>query len=142
MKPSQVRFNRDNKPVLPKRLAEIVDLMYAAEQERYKVQHAADRLKDIESACRETLIERVDLKESKGVVGLTAKAEIDVKRVPEVMDWTKLHRYIRRTGSFEFLQKRLSPKAVEERWEDKKTVPGVGAINVKTVSLTKLKRRG
>lgn len=142
MRPAQVKFNREGTPQLPKKLPEVVDLLYATEQERFALQHKVDRLKSIESACEQALIDRIDLKEAKGATGRVASVEIEVKRVPVAVDWDKLLRHVRKTGEFEFLQRRLSTKAVEERWEAGKAVPGTGVLNVKTVHLRKLKKRG
>lgn len=60
-------------------------------------------------------------------------------RTPVVTDWPKLYKYIAETDGFDMLQKRLTPTAVKERWENLVDVPGVMAEDTVELSITKLK---
>lgn len=125
-------------PKLPKSLGACADLLYKTREERLKLQREVDRLEKKESALENHFIEELS-KDSTGVAGRVARVQINSKPVPVVEDWSKFYTYIKKNNAFELLQRRLSAKAVEERWEDKKQVPGVGRFNAKKVSCTKLK---
>ena len=57
---------------------------------------------------------------------------------PVVQDWDKFYANLKKKGEFDLLNRALNKRAVKERWEDGKTVPGVGTFKVTTVSVTKL----
>ncbi len=123
---------------LPKSLGAVVDLFYKTRQERYELQHKLDAMKKIEAACEERIINELPKSESTGIAGKTARAAVNTKKVPQVSDWGSLYGYIIKNKAFDLLQKRLSTKAVEERWEAGKKLPGVEVYNAVTVSLTKV----
>lgn len=83
------------------------------------------------------LIEELPVSDAEGVVGKTIRATVVTKRVPVLEDWNAFTKYIKKTGDFDLLRRQVSTEAVEERWEAKKRVPGVGVFNKKKVSLTK-----
>jgi hypothetical protein len=122
---------------IPKTMGAVADLLYTTRQDRLKLQKAVDLLDAQEKALREHIINTLPASDS-GAAGLLARVSIVKKTIPQVEDWTKLWAYVKRTGDFDLLQKRLSPPAVEERWEAKKKVPGVVPFEVKTVSLNKV----
>ena len=124
-------------PKLPKTLAECADLLYKTREERYKVQKVAAQMEALEKAIKERLINELPKGEAHGIMGRMAKVEIDTEVVPTIEDWTKFCAHLKKTGDFDLIQHRLSPTAVAERWENKKTIPGVGKFNVKKVSCTK-----
>ena len=123
---------------LPATLGGCVDLLYKTRQQRYKLNKAVEALEKLESAISEHLINEVPKGESSGVAGKIARVSLTTKPVPQVTNWEEFYKYVKRTGSFELLQKRLATKAVEERWENKKPVPGVDKYNAIKISLNKL----
>lgn len=124
--------------VLPKTLGACVDLFYKTRQQRYKLNKEVEALEKLESAISEHLINEVPKGESSGVAGKIARVSLNTKIVPQVSDWDSFYKYVKRTGSFDLLQKRLATKAVEDRWENKKEVPGVAKYNAIKISLNKL----
>ena len=63
---------------------------------------------------------------------------IVTKQVPKVKDWDEFYKYVKKTGSFDLMQKRLTDAAIKERWENGKEVPGVEHFNVVSVSINKV----
>jgi hypothetical protein len=122
---------------LPKSDAAKADLLYQTRQERYRLQHQIEELEKLEGRIEEYFINHLPAGQT-GLAGTIARVQVETKPVPTVEDWAKLYQYIKRTGAFELLQRRLTKSAVEERWEDKKTIPGVGRFNAKSVSVTKI----
>ena len=122
---------------LPKTLGACVDRLFAIRAERSKLSAVDTKLDEERKAIEQRLIDELPASSAEGITGKLARATIVSKRVGTVSDWTKLQAYIKRTGAFELLSKRLSQEAVTERWEAKQQVPGVEGITVKKVSLTK-----
>lgn len=122
---------------LPKTLGACVDRLFAIRAERSKLSAVDTKLDEERKAIEQRLIDELPASSAEGITGKLARATIVSKRVGTVSDWTKLQAYIKKTGAFELLSKRLSQEAVTERWEAKKQVPGVEGITVKKVSITK-----
>lgn len=124
---------------LPKTLAQAADELYTTREERLKRQKEVDALAAREKELRDYLIANLPKSEASGVAGKVARATIKTKQVPTVKDWAKVHAYVKKTGAFELLQRRLSETAVQERWEAGKEVPGVEHFSAVVVSLEKVK---
>ena len=132
---------RQARPVpfkVPKQLATCADLLYTIRQERLALEKQLKELKSRESLLREHLINTLPKSEASGIAGRVARAKIETKEVPQVEDWEVLQKYVKRTGAFELLQRRLSDTAIKERWEAGKEVPGVKHFKAVVVSCTKV----
>jgi hypothetical protein len=123
---------------IPPKLGAVADLLYRTREARLRLSKECDALKERETALSEHLIRELPKSDASGVSGRVARATAVTKVVPTTEDWDALYRYVKRTGAFELLQKRLTAKAVEERWEAGKEVPGVGRFRTVVVSLSKL----
>lgn len=77
--------------------------------------------------------------DQKGVTGKVGRVEVTDKKIATVIDWTKFYKHIQKKGEFDLLNKAVNQKAVQERWEQEKTVPGVDTFTKKVISLTKVK---
>lgn len=122
-----------------KELAVLVDRYIQAREERRALEAQADKMKEeLEQPLKAQIL--VALKESgAGSVGGTKyQAALVKKTTPQVTDWSALYAHIQKTGEFELLQRRLSPPAVKERWDEKEEVPGVSPIQMEDLSITKL----
>ena len=122
----------------PKSMAACADLLYNKKQERLAADKVAAALKAEETALTNYIIDTLP-KDSGGAVGKHHKVETYTDDKLVVKDWDALYKYIKRTGRFELLQKRLGEGAAEELFADKKVVPGVGTFTVVKVSLTAAK---
>ena len=123
---------------LPKTVGACADALYTTRQERLAEQKKIDELKDREAQLKEHLIATLPKSDATGAAGRVAKVQIKTKPVPQVEDWDAFYKHVKRTGSFELLQRRLAEEAVRERWDAGKKVPGVEVFNTVTVSVTKL----
>lgn len=122
----------------PRSLAACADLYYELRQRRLEGAKALQELEAEERALKQHLIDNLPKAEASGVAGKTARVALVAKQVPQAEDWEALYAYVKRTGSFDLLQRRLSESAVQERWEAGKDVPGVRAFSVLTLSVHKL----
>lgn len=118
--------------------AQAADLLYRLKQARLEADKVAKDLKDRENKLKAYLIAELPQSDAKGVVGQLARATIKSKNVPVVEDWDAFYKHIQATGQFELMQRRVSDSAVKERWDNDETVPGVGYIITKDISLNKV----
>jgi hypothetical protein len=122
---------------VPKHPAKAGDLLYEIREKRYALNKEVAELAEQESQLREFIIRTLPKGEASGVCGSLARVEVTTKDIPQLKDKTKFLAYIKKTGQFDLMQIRISDTAVKDRWENKKTVPGVEAFPAVVVSCTK-----
>jgi hypothetical protein len=122
---------------LPKTLGACVDRLFAIRAELSQLKAVSGKLDEERKAIEQRLIDELPASNAEGITGKTARASIISKYVGTVSDWTKLQAFIKETGAFELLQRRLNQEAVQERWDARKPIPGVEGLTIKKVSVTK-----
>ena len=127
---------KKDKP-LPKTLGACADELKAIKDEMSGLNRELAELQARRTLLETKLIEELPASNAEGIVGKTIRATVVTKRVPVLEDWAAFTKHIKKTGDFDLLRRQVSTEAVEERWEAKKRVPGVGVFNKKKVSLTK-----
>lgn len=125
------------RPRVVKLTGALADKLYTMEQELSKKVKALKEYEAQVKALREDFINNLP-KDSSGIMGKVGRVKVTVKVKPTVEDWPSLYAHIKKTGSFELLQKRLGEAAVKERWDDKKEIPGVGRFNAVGLSVVKV----
>lgn len=123
---------------LPKSPAACADLLYTTREARLKMQKDVDKLQETETALKEYFIQSLPKNDATGIAGKIASVNISTSPVPQVEDWDKFYAFVKKTGAFQFLQRRVSETAVKDFWDNKKQVPGVGRFNAVKVSCTKI----
>lgn len=123
---------------LPKTLAQTADAAYALRDARLLLQRVVDLMQKDETALKEHLIQNLPKSQASGVSGKFANAKIEKVDEPTISDRAKLQAYLKKSGEFDLVSMRVNAKAVRERWDNKKKVPGVDAFTVVKVSLTKI----
>lgn len=78
--------------------------------------------------------------DQRGVTGKVGRVEVKSKDIASVEDWDAFYKHIKKKGEFELLNRAVNQKAVKERWEQGKQVPGVGTFVKKVISLTGVKK--
>lgn len=124
---------------IPKSMGACADLLFATRQRRLEAQKVVEAIQADETAIKEYIIASLSKGDDKGGIGKTHQVQVYTDPVPRIADPDKLFAYIKKTNSFDLLQRRVNEAAVKERWADKKKVPGVEPFNVTKVSLTKRK---
>lgn len=122
----------------PPKMGACADKLYLLREKRLAMQKEVDAVEAEEKALKEHIIQTLPKSEASGVAGKVARVTVVSKTVPRVADWDKLYKFIKKTGSFDLLQRRLTDTAIQERWEAGKAVPGVETFNAVTVSLNKV----
>ena len=117
-----------------------IDALYAIREHRLGLQRKVDELKQEEVKARERLFEMLSSLGLTKASGAVATAGIKVSKIPLVEDWDVLQQFIRDSGEFDLLQKRISVTAWRARFEEDIAVPGVSMVEDVDISLTKASR--
>lgn len=123
---------------IPATIGACADLLYKIRQERLKLQKEVEALEAQEHELREHIIATLPKSEASGVQGKVARVSVVTKDIPQVKDWNVFYEYVRKNKAFDLLQRRLADKAVKDRLEDGKKLPGVELFRATTVSLNKI----
>lgn len=133
-----VKVNK-KKLKMPKSLAGCADALYDTKQQRLAAQHEIKPLVDFEKELKDYLINNLPKSQAEGISGKSANAKIVRKEIPFIEDEKKVLVFAKKPGNEDLIKVSVNMEAVEARWNDGKTIPGVGKHTVVTVSSTKLK---
>lgn len=122
----------------PKAMGACADRLYQLRQKRLEMQKEVGKVAAEESALKEHIINTLPKSEASGVAGKLARVTVVTKEIPKVEDWDAFYKYVKKTGNFDLMQRRLTDAAVKERWEAGKEVPGVGHFNAVSISINKV----
>lgn len=89
-------------------------------------------------STEEHFVQTLKLGESSGVQGKKSRVQVTENIIPVVDDWTKFYAHIKKKGEFDLLNRAPNRAAIQERWDAKKQIPGIGKFHAKKVSCTKL----
>jgi hypothetical protein len=120
------------------KLGALADELHDVRDIRLALSKIVDAVKQQEDAITNHIIDTVDADTSGGVVGKRYKAIIVRKTIPVVENWDSVYEYIKRTDSFDMLNKALNHAAFNERRENGVTVEGIGTFEAKKLSVTKV----
>lgn len=122
---------------VPKTLGACADLLHDVREERYRLQKLVAAQEAKETVLEEHIIRTLSDTEG-GAIGLRYKAVKERKTKPVVKDWPAFWTYVFRNKASEFLQRRISDGAIQERWDAGKKIPGVETFTYIKLSLTKV----
>jgi hypothetical protein len=123
--------------IFPKTIGACVDKAYKLREKRHAIAQQVTEVEHEEHALKEHIINSFSKDSIEGAKGTIATASLQRKTVATVKDWDKFYEYIKKTKSFDLLQKRVSDGAYRERLEAGKAIPGVEPFQVLSLSLTK-----
>ena len=116
--------------------AELVDRIYSTRETVDDHKRVIDVLEESIKRDTERLSLLMEQSGSTEVAGAYARAKWGTKSVPQVRDWPSLYDFIRSSGSFELLHKRIGVKAWQERVDAGLTVPGVEQVILPEMKIT------
>lgn len=122
----------------PKAMGACADKLFELRNKRLAMQKEADAVAAEETALKNHIIKNLPKSEASGVAGKLARVTVVTKEIPQVKDWDAFYKYVKKTSSFDLMQKRITDSAIKERWEDGKEIPGVEHFNVVSVSINKV----
>ena len=119
------------------KLQELIDTTAAIEAERLALDRRSKELKKLEDDGKAQIAQ---VMKENGYITIAGKGErlatLGKSIEPMIADWSLTSEYIRRTGSLDLLQKRLTPTAVKLRWEEGLEVPGIDRYEVLKVTFS------
>lgn len=148
----------DQNPVLkvgapmPKTMGRCADLYHDVRELRLAMEKEVEEIKARETEVQEHIINTLSSGEGDtGAAGLKYRAQLVVKPKPRLLTgvdpqtllaregWGIFTSWVRKNDRFDMIQKRINESAVME-WQDaeKRVMPGLEMVNVKTLSVTKI----
>lgn len=122
----------------PKTMGACADRLYELKAKKAEAKRVTDAIEEEEKALKAHIIETLPKSEASGIAGKVARVKIEEKEVPQVKDWDAFYKYVKRTNSFDMMQRRLTDTAVMARIDAGKPLPGVEMFKYKSISLTKV----
>lgn len=125
---------------IPSTPGAVADQLYRLIEQRRELEAKVRELKEQETALKEFLLENLPEHGAEGIAGRLCRVNIIYKTLPIAEDWEAVHAWVRRNankGGFAILQKRLNQSAVKEILDSGKTIPGVGTMETKDLSIRK-----
>lgn len=139
---------------IPANLGRCTDLYHDIRALRLAMEKEANEMKVREAELKLYILQNLQRSDDRGAVGLRymakrvdkdaynfTKAQTDANEsvMDETSGWNLFTEWVRRTGNFNFLQKRLTDTAVKEWLEAGNPLPpGISKITVPDVSVTKV----
>lgn len=120
-----------------KSLGHMIDSLYAARADRIEKQREVDAMKLQERDLQASIMAKLEKQGISSGRGSLATASITKSVQPQVADWKKVYAYIRKEDAFHLLHQRVASTAWRELHEAGKKVPGIEAMPVQDLSLTK-----
>ena len=115
----------------------LIDSLYALRAKRLELEKVVEGHKQEEQRMRDEIIAILNTTGLRGAKGMAATAALVHKTKPQVTDWDQVYNYIRSTGEFGLLHKRITEGLWGALREDGFTVPGTEPIVLTDLSLTK-----
>lgn len=124
---------------LPQSLGHCGDLYREVQDMRLAMQKEVDAVKERETEIEDHLINNISKSSDRGVVGLRYVTKVVNKPFYKVSDWPLFYAFVKDTGRFDFLEKRLAKKATKDYVEqEKELLPGTEEGFAPELSVTKI----
>jgi hypothetical protein len=122
-------------------LGEMADSYYTARAARLAKEKELDALKEQEAVAKRIVMDVLKTLNLEGAKGNVANVSIQRRTQPNVINREAVESYIRETGDLGMLQFRVSVTRCKELWDDGIEIPGVEAVEVEDISLTKVSKK-
>lgn len=123
-----------------KSVGALIDELYVLRADRLELSKKVDALKTQEAHLRAKIIAQlrdVDLASGSGQI---ATGSITTSKEARMLDWNEFWQWAIEHDARDVIQKRVSITAIRERWEAGVEVPGLEAVEVADLSLTKRRK--
>lgn len=109
----------------PASLGAVIDQIWAAREEKRRLEAEVGEIEAKISELEQQLIERLDAEGLDRATGSKATVSVSTNTVANVTDWDALWQFILKNKYTHLLQRRVSDPAYRELLEQGKKVPGV-----------------
>lgn len=93
--------------------------------EKTKTYQLIQEMKDEASNWEDELMSRYDEEELRGALGKNARLILEVVETWSPYNWEKFTAYVKKHDAWDLLHKRAATRAVRDRTEDGKKIPGL-----------------
>ena len=118
------------------KLSRMVDRFHDAREQRLEADRRAAALKKEENDLKQLIIDNLLSSGTDVIGGRVLTVTLVKKSKPSAQDWGAIYDYIKEHDAFDLLHRRLTEKAVKERWDAEENVPGVVELTVNDLSLS------
>lgn len=138
-------------PTLPESIGRCADLYKEVSTLRLAMAKEVEEVETFEKKVKQHIIDNLSKSADTGAAGLRYRAQVVTKKVPRikvaedaepgqstVAGWAAFWAYVRETGRFDLMQKRLADKAIKDMFDAGEDVPGVELFSQPDVSITKI----
>jgi len=122
-------------------LASHVDAYASLDSRLTELNKLVETVKSERARIKAVIIEQMKASNLTACGGVEATVTIATKSVPSVVSWDDLWDYIAKHGRFDLLHKRVTEAAVKEMWDNGELVPGVNALPVDTLGISRAKQK-
>lgn len=123
-----------------KSVGALIDELYVLRAERLELSKKVDALKTQEAQLRAKIIAQLRDVDLESGSGLIATGSITTSKEARMLDWNEFWQWAVEHDARDVIQKRVSITAIRERWEAGVEVPGLEAVEVADLSLTKRRK--
>ena len=135
MKPEEV-FKVEVDPPISSHLPDLVNAYISYRTQRLAKEKEAELIKEVEDRIKDSIIQKFNEQGLKAMGADNGIVKMSSTKEPKANDWPAIYEYIRETGSFELLHRRLANLAIKERWEAGESIPGIGDTTVYKLSVS------
>ena len=124
-------------PKISSHLPDLIDNYISTRAQRLAMEKEAATIKEAEDDLYKVIVSKM---RDEGMTVLGAKngfVKLKASEEPVPIDWPALYDYIKATGSFEFLHKRIATLAIKEHVEAGEEIPGIGFTTVYKLTVSK-----
>lgn len=117
-------------------LAALVDSYAGLRKRKAELNKLVDEVASEAEQIKTLLIAALNAQGLSSLGGHIASVSLKSKTVPRVTDWPAVYAYVRGTGEFDLLHRRLNETAVRARWDSTVDIPGVEPTIVNDLSVS------
>ena len=92
---------------VPEELGTCADLLYTLRQDRLIIGQDVKEFEEREKLIKDYVINTLPKSNASGVAGAIAKVAVTTQDIPVVTDWDAFYKFVKRTNSFDLLQRRV-----------------------------------
>jgi len=123
---------------VPKLIGDCADRLFTVRAERLEAQRGLEPFREEEKILTQHIIDTLPKSNTSGVAGKKARVSVTTKTVPTVTDWDAFYAHVLKTKDFSLMGRGINAEAIQERWDAKKKIPGIGPFKVVSLSLNKI----
>jgi hypothetical protein len=118
-------------------IPELIENYAVLRDRRLEAQREVDNIAKLEGRAKDELIAAMQESGLTHAGGKDHKVSLKMVDKPVAGDWALIYDYIQENQAFDLLQRRLTEKAIKDRWEDGLSIPGVVRFPVEKLTVSK-----